>query len=55
VAVSVRTFAATGFLAASNQGGLLVEHCPPIASPADLQDAGNAAAENGKGDFRVVP
>ncbi len=35
--------------------GFRVEHSPPIASVTDLQDNGNAAAENGRGDFLVVP
>jgi hypothetical protein len=35
--------------------GFRVEHSPPIASVTDLQDLGNAAAENGSGDFLVVP
>jgi hypothetical protein len=35
--------------------GIRVERCPPIATVTDLQDAGNAAAENGSGDFRVLP
>ncbi|HEX9348898.1 MAG TPA: hypothetical protein VF919_15100 [Gemmatimonadales bacterium] len=35
--------------------GIRVEHSPPIASPTDLSSAGNAAAGNVSGDFRVTP
>jgi hypothetical protein len=35
--------------------GFRVEHSPPIASVADLENLGNAASDNGAGDFRVVP
>jgi len=35
--------------------GILVEHSPPIASRTDLVSAGNTAAGNLSGDFRVTP
>lgn len=35
--------------------GIRVDHSPPIATVTELQDAGNACADNRRGDFLVVP
>jgi hypothetical protein len=35
--------------------GIRVEHSPPIASTTELASAGNTAAGNVSGDFRVSP